>query len=147
MLQPRRRAQLLTAVSAAQLGSGFAGMVVAIRRKHPYDVFWMHGEPDKIPRDIIFNGTAFSAPIYISLVHAVVTAVVTRRPSRRAQQALGGLGTLLIAGALSERLVRQRLRPSGWDALESSLLVAAIGLAAAMAVLGLRPPSGNTTSQ
>jgi hypothetical protein len=34
--------------------------------------------------------------------------------------------------------VRQRLRPSGWDALESPLLVAAIGLAVAMAVLARR---------
>ena len=42
----------------------------------------------------------------------------------------------MVAGYLGERLVRQRLRPSGWDALESPLVVAAIGLAVAMAALG-----------
>ena len=111
-------------------------MVVALRRHHPYDVFWMHGQPDQIVRDTIFKGTALSAPVSNLLTHATLTAVVARRPSRRGEQALGGLGALLVAGYLGERLVRQRLRPSGWEALESPLLVVAIGLA--MAVLGLR---------
>jgi hypothetical protein len=109
-------------------------------------VFWMHGEPDKIARDTMFKGTALAAPISNFLIHATLTAVVARRPSRRTQQALGGLGILLIAGYLGERHVRQRLRPSSWDALESLLLVAAIGLAAGMAVLGLRPSPPKATS-
>ena len=64
--------------------------------------------------------------------------MVARRPSRRVAQALGGLGATMVAGYLGERQVRRRLRPSGWDAVESPLLVAAIGLAVAMAVLGRR---------
>jgi hypothetical protein len=72
------------------------------------------------------------------LTQAAMTAVVARRPSRHAAQALGGLGAALVAGYLGERLVRQRLRPSGWDTVESPLLVTAIGLAAAMAALGRR---------
>jgi hypothetical protein len=131
------RSRLLTAVSVAQLAAGVAGMVVALRRRHPFDVFWMHGHADRIARDSIFKGTALSAPVSNLLTHAAMTAVVARRPSRRAEQALGGLGAMLVAGYLGERLVRRRLRPSGWDALESPLLVAAIGLAAAMAALGL----------
>ena len=98
-------------------------MVVALRRRHPYDVFWMHGPPEEIARDTLFKGTALSAPVSNLLTHAAMTAVVTRRPSRRAEQALGGLGALLVAGYLGERLVRQRLRPSGWDGLESPLVV------------------------
>jgi hypothetical protein len=139
------RARLLAAVSAAQLASGVAGMVVALRRNHPYDVFWMHGQPDQIARDTIFKGTALSAPVSNLLTHATLTAVVARRPSRRGQQALGGLGALLVAGYLGERLVRQRLRPSGWEALESPLLVVAIGLAVVMAVLGLRESEAEAT--
>jgi hypothetical protein len=131
------RARFLAAVSTAQLASGVAGMVVALRRRHPYDVFWMHGRPDEIARDTLFRGTALSAPVSNLLTHAAITAVVARRSGRRAEQALGGLGALLVAGYLGERLVRQRLRPSGWDGLESPLLVVAIGLAAAMAGLGL----------
>ena len=93
-------------------------MVVTLRREHPYDVFWMHGKPEAITRDTLFKGTALSAPVS---------------------------NLLMIAGYLQERLVRQRLRPSGWDGLESPLLVTAIGLATAMALLGLRPPGATTT--
>jgi hypothetical protein len=139
------RSRLLAAVSAAQLASGVAGMVVALRRNHPYDVFWMHGQPDRIARDTIVKGTALSAPVSNLLTHGSMTAVVVRRPSRRGQQALGGLGALLVAGYLGKRLVRQRLRPSGWEALESPLLVVAIGLAVVMAVLGLRASEAEAT--
>jgi pimeloyl-ACP methyl ester carboxylesterase len=150
MVELTLRNRLLAAVSVAQLATGVAGMVVALRRRHPYDVFWMHGRADAIPRDTIVKGTALSAPVSNLLVQAALTAVVTRRPSRAAARALGGLGVLQVAGYLGERLVRRRLRPSGWDAVESPLVVAGIGLAAAMATLGrqvarreepVRPPS------
>jgi hypothetical protein len=62
LLQLMDRSRLLVVVSAAQLASGVTGMVVALRRTHPYDVFWMHGQPDEIARDTIFKGTALSAP-------------------------------------------------------------------------------------
>jgi hypothetical protein len=138
MVQPLRRRPLLVLVSAAQLASGVAGMMVGLRRRHPYDVFWMHGQVADIGRDVVFKGTALSAPVWMLLTQAAMTAVVARRPSRHAAQALGGLGAALVAGYLGERLVRQRLRPSGWDTVESPLLVTAIGLAAAMAALGRR---------
>jgi pimeloyl-ACP methyl ester carboxylesterase len=136
MVEPPARSRLLAAVSVAQLATGVAGMVVALRRRHPYDVFWMHGRPDAIARDTIVKGTALSAPVSNLLVQAALTAVVARRPSRGAARALGGLGALQVAGYLGERLVRRRLRPSGWDAVESPLVVAGIGLAGAMAALG-----------
>jgi hypothetical protein len=145
MPQPLGHRRALAAVSAAQLATELAGMVVGLRRRHPYDVFWMHGDPATITRDAVFRGTALSAPVPNMLIQAAMTAVVVRWPSRRAAQALGGWGALMVAGYLGERLVRQRLRPSGWDALESPLLVAAIGLAVAMAVLGparLAPDAG-----
>jgi hypothetical protein len=49
---PMDRAQTLAVASAAQLGAGVAGMVVALRR---------HGQPDAIARDTLFKGTALSA--------------------------------------------------------------------------------------
>jgi len=138
MPPPLGHRRALAAVSAAQLATELAGMVVGLRRRHPYDVFWMHGDPASITRDAVLRGTALSAPVPNLLIRAAMTAVVLRWPSRRAAQALGGWGALMVAGYLGERLVRQRLRPSGWDALESPLLVAAIGLAVAMAALGRR---------
>src|SRR5215217_7391939 len=136
MVEPSPRNRLLAAVSVAQLATGVAGMVVALRRRHPYDVFWMHGRSDRIARDTILRGTALSAPVSNLLVQTVLTALVARRPSQGATRALGGLGALQVAGYLGERLVRRRLRPSGWDAVESPLLLAGIGLAGAMAALG-----------
>jgi pimeloyl-ACP methyl ester carboxylesterase len=82
------------------------------------------------------------------LIQVALTAVVARRPSRGAARALGGLGALQVAGYLGERLVRRRLRPSGWDAVETPLVIAGIGLAGAMAALGsqVEQPDGTTRS-
>jgi hypothetical protein len=135
------RARLLVAVSAAQLASGVAGMIVALRRVHPYDVFWMHGHPDAIACDTLFKGTAFSAPISTLVTQAALTAVMARRPSRRVAQGLRAVGVTMVAGYMGERLVRQRLRPSGWDALESPLIVTALGLSVGMAALGRPRPT------
>jgi hypothetical protein len=135
------RARTLAVMAAAQLASGVAGMVVALRREHPYDVFWMHGQPEAIARDTLFKGTALSAPVSTLVTQAALTAVMARRPSRRVARGLRIVGVTMVAGYLGERLVRQRLRPSGWDALESPLIVVALGLSVGMAALGrLSPP-------
>jgi hypothetical protein len=63
MLEPMGRDRLLIVVSAAQFATGVAGMAVGLRRRHPYDVFWMHGDADAIGRDALFKGTALSAPM------------------------------------------------------------------------------------
>jgi pimeloyl-ACP methyl ester carboxylesterase len=150
MVEPTARSRLLAAVSVAQLATGVAGIGVALRRRHPYDVLWIHGRADAIARDTILKGTALSSPVSNLLLQAALTVVVARRPSPGAARVLGGLGALQVAGYLGERLVRRRLRPSGWDAVESPLVLAGIGLAGAMAALGrqvqrpegpVRPPS------
>jgi pimeloyl-ACP methyl ester carboxylesterase len=136
MVKPNASSRLLAAVSVAQLATGVAGMVMALRRRHPYHVFWMQGRADTIARDTILWGTALSAPVSNLLLQAAVTARVARQPTRGAARALGGLGALQVAGYLGERLVRQRLRPSGWDAVESPLALVGVGLAGTMAALG-----------
>jgi len=148
MVEPTSRRRLLAAVSVAQLATGVVGMVVALRRRHPYDVFWMHGRSDAIARDTIVRGTALSAPVSNLLAQAALTALVAaRRPSRGAARALGGLGALQVAGYLGERLVRRRLRPSDWDAVETPLAVVGIGLAGAMAALGSQVERRDGTSR
>jgi pimeloyl-ACP methyl ester carboxylesterase len=138
MIPAAVRHRVLAVVSVAQLATGAAGMVVALRRRHPYHVFWMRGRSDAIARDAVLKGTALSAPVVNLLIQAALTAVVARRPSRRTARALAGLGALQVAGYLGERLVRRRLRPSGWDAVESPLVLAGLGLAGTMAALGSR---------
>ena len=81
MVEPISRSRLLAAVSVAQLATGVAGLVVALRRRHPYDVFWMHGRADTMARDAILSGTALSAPVSNLLAQAALTAVVARRPA------------------------------------------------------------------
>jgi pimeloyl-ACP methyl ester carboxylesterase len=145
MAEPTPRSRLLVAVSVAQLATGVAGMVVALRRRHPFDVFWMHGRADTIARDTIVRGTALSAPVSNLLAQVALTAWVARRPTRGTARALGGLGALQVAGYLGERLVRRRLRPSGWDPVETPLVVAGIGLAGAMAALGSQVEQADRT--
>jgi hypothetical protein len=111
-------------------------MVVALRRRHPYHVFWMHGRADAIVRDTILKSTALSAPVANLLLQAAVTALMARRPTRGGARALAGLGALQVAGYLGERLVRRRLRPSGCEPVQSPLALAGLGLAGAMAALG-----------
>jgi pimeloyl-ACP methyl ester carboxylesterase len=130
--------RLLVAVSVAQLATNATGLAVALRRRHPYDVFWMHGQAETVARDAILRGTALSAPVSNLLAQAAMTVLVARRPSHGAARALAGLGALQVPGYLGERLVRRRLRPSGWDAVESPLAAAGLGLAGAMAALGSR---------
>jgi hypothetical protein len=115
-------------------------MAVAVKRRHPYHVPTMHGSPDTVARDSILMGTALSAPIYMLAAQGVATRRALAGPSTAASRVLGGLGAAMIGGYLGEQLVRQRLRPGGYDALETPLLLTALGLSAAMARLGLASP-------
>ena len=131
--------QLLAVVSAAQLGAGLGGLALAIRRRHAFDIPCWHGQESAVGRDSLLMGTALSAPAAMLVTQAGATAVLLRRPDAAAPaRVLGGLGAAMVAGYLLERLVRRRLHPSGWEAAESPVAVAGLGLAAAMAWLGMR---------
>jgi hypothetical protein len=124
-------------VSTAQLAAGVTGMAVAVKRRHPYNVPTMHGSPDTVARDTVLMGTAFSAPLYMLAAQGLASRRALAAPSTTAERVLGGLGLAMIAGYLGEQLVRERLRPSGYDALETPLVVAGVALSVAMARLGL----------
>jgi hypothetical protein len=49
---------------------------------------------------------------------------------------------MMVPGYLSERYVRQHLRTGGFDPVETPIVVASIGVAAAMGVLGHRDQAG-----
>lgn len=131
--------RLLAVVSAVQLGAGVAGMALAIRRRHAFDIPFWHGRESAVGRDSLLMGTALSAPAAMLATQAGATAALVRRPDATAPtRVLGGLGAAMVGGYLVERLVRRRLRPSGWDAAESPIVIAGASLAAVMAGLGLR---------
>jgi hypothetical protein len=150
----------LAAASAAQLAAGGLGLAVAIRRRHAYDFLFvpffrgpfLRGSPEQVVRDSVLMGTALSAPATMLVTQAVATFHVarghfarhnlTRDDAGPGDRVLGVLGAAMIAGYLGEALVRRRLRPSGFDPLETPLVATGIVLAATMAGLGLAPARG-----
>jgi hypothetical protein len=135
-----KASRLLAAVSALQLGAGLGGMALAVRRRRAFDIPGWRGQQSTVGRDSLLMGTALSAPAAMLVAQAAATVALVRRPDASAPaRVLGGLGTAMVAGYLLERLGRRRLRPSGWDAVESPTVIAGLSLAAAMALLGLRP--------
>jgi hypothetical protein len=129
-------------VSATQLAAGLTGLAVALRRRRHYDVWtprridvplW-HGSPDHVPRDAVLMGTAYSAPVPMLVAQLGSTVRLATRGDRRAVRDLTVLGGLMTGGYLVERYDRAHLRR--WDPVETPVVVAGLGLAAAMAVLG-----------
>lgn len=84
-------------------------------------------------------GTALSAPVVMLAPQAWAAARLRSRPDERARQVLRVLGSTMVPGYLMERLCRHRLTPAGADRLETPIIVAALGGAVAMALLGRQP--------
>jgi hypothetical protein len=132
----------LVAVSAAQLALNLFGLVVALRRRRNFDVGFMRGSPEHVGRDAFWGGTAYSAPVTMLATQAWATAELRAGPDDQARRVLGLLGAVMVPGYLMERAGRRNLRPAGWDAIETPIVAASLGLAACMAVLGTRSASG-----
>jgi hypothetical protein len=130
------RRRVLVAVASAQLVVQLVGLVVALRRGRFYDVGFMRGSPERIRRDAVWAGTAYSAPVTMLATQAWAIRRLRSRPDDGARRVLGMLGVLNAPGYLSEHSVRAHLRPRGWDPVETPLVATAIGLAVAMGVLG-----------
>ena len=128
---------LLAGISSGQLGAGVLGMAVAIRRRHAYEFLMLHGDRDRVAREAVGMGTALSPPALMLMTQAAATAQLLRTRSAPAERVLGVLGAGMVVGYLGEDLVRRRLRPSGWDTVESPVAAVGLTLAAAMAVAGL----------
>ena len=137
---PRRT--VLVAIASAQLAAQLAGLAVALRRGRYYDVGFMRGSPERIRRDAVWSGTAYSAPVTMLAAQLWAIRRLAARPDDVSRRVLGLLGVLNAPGYLSERSVRAHLRPGGWDPVETPLIATALGLAVAMGVLGHQERSG-----
>jgi hypothetical protein len=126
---------MLVAVSAAQLGAGVAGLVVAVRRRRAYDFLGWRGRDDRVARDALSMGTALSAPMPMLVIQGVATYRLRRGMPGPDRVVLGLLGGAMTVGYLGESLVRTRLRRVHWDRVESPVAVVGLGLASTMAVL------------
>jgi hypothetical protein len=132
------RRSTLVAVSSVQLAAQLAGHVVALRRRRHFEVPFLTGSPDHLVRDWLWFGTAFSAPPYLLGPQIWATVRLLAGPDDRARWVLRWLGTGLTVGYLSERLGRTRVRPGGFDPVETPVVVGGWGGALAMAVLARR---------
>lgn len=134
-------------VSTAQLAAQLAGHVVALRRRRHFDVPFLTGSPEHLVRDWLWFGTAFSAPPYLLVPQVWATVRLLHGPDDRARWVLRWLGTGLTMGYLSERLVRRRVRPGGFDPVETPIVAIGWGGAMAMAVRARRPPPPSAGSK
>jgi hypothetical protein len=146
-MTPRK---VLVGVSTAQLAAALAGCVVGIRRRRNWDLrepwlnwSFLHGSPEHVARDSLWAGTAYSAPGWILATQLWAIRKLAAGPDDGARRLLGIFGVVMAPGYLGERYVRAHLRPGGWDPVETPVVAAVIGLAAAMAVLGHRAGSGS----
>lgn len=128
----------LAVLSGAQLACGAAGLGLAVRGGHAFDIPGWRGSPQNVARDALSMGTALSAPALMLLAQVVATASLARGDSVGARRTLGGLGSAMTVGYLIERLVRRRLTPSGWHRVESPVAAAGLLLSAAMAGTAVR---------
>jgi hypothetical protein len=128
----------LVAVSSIQLAAQVTGHVVALRRRRHFDVPFLSGSPEHIVRDWLWFGTAYSAPPYLLGPQAWAIARLLGGPDDRASRVLRWLGAGLALGYPSERWNRVRVRPSGFDLLESPVVAVGWGGALAMALLARR---------
>ena len=132
----------LVALSSAQLAAQLAGHVVALRRRHHFDVPFLTGSPEHLVRDWLWFGTAYSAPSYLFGLQVWATARLAQGPDARAEWVLRWIGTGMTVGYLSERLVRLRVRPGGFDPVETPIVAVGWGVAIALAVLARRGQDG-----
>jgi hypothetical protein len=130
------RRSVLVAVSTVQLAANLLGQAVALRRRRPFDVPFMHGDPAHVGRDSWWFGTAYSAPSYILAAQAYAIARLASGPDGRARAMLRLIGTSVVPGYLSERYARRLLTPAGFDPVETPIVVVGLAGALAMAVLG-----------
>ena len=128
----------LVATASTQLAAQLAGHLVALRRRRHFDVPFMTGSPEHLVRDWLWFGTAYSAPPYLLAPQIWAVTRLLREPDDRARWMLRWLGTGLTLGYLSERWARVRVRPSGFDPVETPIVAAGWGCAIAMAVLARR---------
>jgi hypothetical protein len=131
--------RLLVAASTAQLAAQFAGLAVALRRRRYYDVGFMRGSPEHVARDALWAGTAYSAPAFMLAGQLWAIRRLSAGPDDLARGVLWLRGAIDVPGFLGERWGRERLRPRGWDPVETPPLAAALVLAVAMLVAAHRP--------
>ncbi|MFC0680486.1 hypothetical protein ACFFGH_21855 [Lysobacter korlensis] len=126
--------KLLAGLSAAQLAVHLQAARTGIRHRVPVELPFATGNPDTVARDMWTMGSGMSAPWPLLALHAAGTTALFVRDRLWLRRAIGGLGAWYVVWYLLERNVRESFRrPNERTPSHAS----AVGLSAAMAVVGL----------
>ncbi len=126
---------LLAMLSAAQLAVHLQAARTGIRHRVPMELPFAKGNPDTVARDMWTTGSGMAAPWPLLALHAAGTAALFTRNPLWLRRAMGGLGLWYVVFYLLQRNVREAFRrPNERTPSHAS----AVGLSAAMAVVGLR---------
>src|SRR5215213_6696811 len=97
------RRRVLVSIASAQLAAQLVGLAVALRRGRYYDVGFMRGSRERIRRDAVWSGTAYSAPVTMLAAQLWAIRRLRARPDDVSRRVLGLLGALNGPGYLLER--------------------------------------------
>jgi hypothetical protein len=128
--------KLLAVLSAAQLAVHLQAAVTGIRHRVPVELPFRTGNPDTVARDMWTTGSGMAGPWWLLALHAVGTTELFVRDRLWLRRAMGGLGAWYVIWYLLERNVREAFRRPNERTPSHA---AAVGLSAAMAVVGLAP--------
>ena len=105
-----------------------------IRHRVPVELPFLKTSPDTVARDMWTKGSGMAAPWPFLAVHAAGTTALIVSDRLWMKRAMGGLGFWYVVFYLLERNVREAFRrPNERTPSHAS----AVGLSAAMAVVGL----------
>ena len=131
--------RVLVVVSGAQLGTGVAGMLVALREHRSFDIAVLNwrGQPERVARDAWLLGTGLSAPVVMLSLQAAATVRLAAGPDPVATRILGSLGAMMTCGYLIEQEFRTAVRPGRWNRRTTPHAATGFTLAVVMAASGL----------
>ena len=126
----------LACVSGAQLGAGVLGMAIVVRRRHHYDFLFMRGRPERVRARHRAHGNRLLGATHDAHGAGGGDRAAVARTEPPGASVVAGLGIAMVPGYLGEKLVRRRLTPSGYDRVETPVVIAGITLASMTALLG-----------
>jgi len=130
----------LVLASITNLVGNSLGTIVALQQNLAAELGSVPNRQDVLQDFLGLKGTALSAPLSFLLVQLLLTILAMRKGSP-GKIGIGGLtfvGLFYTLAQAGEPIVLQQFRPGGFDLTQSIILLANIGSAIAMLVLGIK---------
>jgi hypothetical protein len=125
---------VLAVASTLNLLFSVVGFRKAVQEKIPYDIGFMKGSAEHIPRDQITLGSALSPPTIMMIAQAAGTAWMFKNPRPGAARLLGMLGLAMSIGFSMERVFHEPVQNPNRST--TPIVAGGESMAIVMAVLG-----------